>query len=264
MSLDELSKSLESLAVAKTNVIKIKGNQIRNQEDRIALQALALSWFKTNRPTVSLKSNPEKLAVADQAYRTILDSTEKASTKKTYIDAITSAKAALIALRGDAAVSVGLQPDDIAPDFSPLAGEKKMQEILTRRWSECKKCINADAPMASIVMMGGLLEALFVARANRLLDKSPMFKATGAPLDPKTRKPIDLRDWTLKPYLDVGHELGWITKSAKDVAAVLRDYRNYIHPEKERSHGVVLNGDDGKMLWQITKELIRQLLSNIS
>jgi hypothetical protein len=65
----------------------------------------------------------------------------------------------------------------------------------------------------------------------------------------------------LASYIDVGHDLKWISRSAKDVAAILRDYRNYIHPEKERSHGVVLTADDATMLWEVTKSLSRELLA---
>jgi hypothetical protein len=70
-----------------------------------------------------------------------------------------------------------------------------------------------------------------------------------------------LSDWTLRHYIDVGQELGWISRSGKDVAAVLRDYRNYIHPEKQRSHGVTLNAHDSAMFWEVTKSLTRQLLN---
>ena len=54
--------------------------------------------------------------------------------------------------------------------------------------------------------------------------------------------------------------VGWITRSGKDVAAVLRDYRNYVHPEKQRSHGVSLNGHDAQMFWDVTRNLLLQLL----
>ncbi|MCE3272243.1 MAG: hypothetical protein K0S57_2640 [Ramlibacter sp.] len=109
-------------------------------------------------------------------------------------------------------------------------------------------------------MMGGLLEALFVARANRLTNKSALFSAAAAPIDGKTKKALELRHWTLAPYIDVGHELMWISRSAKDIAVVLRDYRNYVHPEKERSHGVTLVQDDAMMLWEVTKGLAKELL----
>ena len=123
--------------------------------------------------------------------------------------------------------------------------------------------MTSGAHLAATVMMGGLLEALFVARANALADKSPLFKAKATPLDSKTKHPIALKDWTLRPYIDVGHELGWITKSGKDIAAVLRDYRNLVHPEKQRALGVTLGNHDSGLFWEITKSLSRQLLGSI-
>ena len=64
----------------------------------------------------------------------------------------------------------------------------------------------------------------------------------------------------LDSYIKVGNELNWITNSAKDVADVLKEYRNYIHPEKERRHGVMLGLNDSYMFWVVTKALVRQLL----
>lgn len=111
-------------------------------------------------------------------------------------------------------------------------------------------------------MMGGLLEALFVARANKMPSKAALFKAKATPTNAKTGKPADIRDWMLASYIDVAHELGWITRSGKDVAAVLRDYRNYVHPEKERSHGIVLTSHDSVMLWDVTRNLAKQVLAS--
>jgi hypothetical protein len=137
-----------------------------------------------------------------------------------------------------------------------------MRSILANRWMECTRCVEASAYLAATVMMGGLLEALLVSRANRMSDKRPLFSAGSTPIDAKTKKPLDLKHWTLAPYIDVAHELGWITRSAKDVAIVLRDYRNYVHPEKERSHGVTLSREDAIMFWEVVKTLTRQLLAS--
>ena len=150
--------------------------------------------------------------------------------------------------------------DDVAPDFSPLAGDQEMREILTRRWHECCKCVKADAHLAAIVMMGGLLEALFVARANKMPVKEPLVNASSAPKDKATGITLNYQEWMLDSYIRVAHELNWITESAKDVADVLKEYRNYVHPEKERRHGIVLAFNDSSMFWQVTKALVRQLL----
>ena len=149
---------------------------------------------------------------------------------------------------------------DNPPDFSPFIGDTRMQMILSSRWNECVTCINAGAPLAATVMMGGLLETLLLARFNRETDKTVIFKASTAPIDKKTGKTLQLKEWTLRHYLDVGYELGWVRRSTKDVGEVLRDFRNYVHPYKQASHGVDLDSNDAKLFWEISKEISRQLL----
>jgi hypothetical protein len=178
--------------------------------------------------------------------------------------AIKEATAQVRALRTSYLVPASSPPSsELPPDFSPLAADLVMRSILGSRWEECQRCLKSGAHLAATVMMGGLLEALFVARANTMPDKAPLFKAKLTPLDAKTRKPLPLKDWTLRPYIDIAHELGWITKSGKDIAVILRDYRNLVHPEKQRSLGLELNEHDSRMFWEITKSLSRQLLSSI-
>jgi hypothetical protein len=41
---------------------------------------------------------------------------------------------------------------------------------------------------------------------------------------------------------------------------VVRDYRNFIHPQKELSHGIVLEVGDARMLWEVAKSITLQLL----
>jgi hypothetical protein len=109
-------------------------------------------------------------------------------------------------------------------------------------------------------MMGGLLEALLLARVHREKDKSRVFQAAVAPKDKTTGKTLLLQEWTLRHYIDVAHELGWISESAKDLGEVVRDYRNYIHPHKELTHGVSLAKADAELFWEVSKGISRQLL----
>lgn len=260
---ETLTDGVDAVERARATIAKNRNRQVRSRETRLALRSLAFAWFQSYRPALAQHvPGADALGDADDAFQTLMDATDKNATKQTYADALSRAKKALLALRRSVVIggTVG-DPGDAAQDFSPLAADSTMKGILERRWEECRKCLEARASLAAVVMMGGLLEALFVARANTLTDKKPLFKAKSTPLDAKTKKPLDLRDWTLRAYIDVSHELGWITPSAKDVAAVLRDYRNYVHPEKERSHGIVVTDGDSAMLWQVTRSLARQLLT---
>lgn len=241
---------------------KLKVRQIRNPEHRDFLRATAFSWFRNRRGSIAASIPANLLDAIDHPYQIILEATERDSAKSTFAYAVKEAREALITARTQVLTATPLPPSvDAAPDFSPLALDPLMQAILVRRWDECKRCLDVGAPLAATVMMGGLLEALFVSRANKLSDKSKLFATIAVPIDPKTKKPLDLRQWTLAPYIDVGRDLKWISRSAKDIAAILRDYRNYIHPEKERSHGVTLSPDDARMFWEVTKTLSRELLA---
>ena len=253
---------------ARTLVSKIRAKQVRGADAIASLKATALAWFNTHRPAVTSKNLDFDFTTVDTPYTTVLNSTSKFAVRQKYLDALLQAKNALVLLRTAAltapAPSETANTDDIAPDFTPLAGNEEMRTILTRRWHECRKCVNADAHLAAIVMMGGLLEALFVARANKMADKTRLINATSAPKDKTTGKTVNYQEWMLDSYIKVGRELNWITHSAKDVADVLKEYRNYIHPEKERRHGVTLGLNDSHMFWLVTKALIRQLLMTAS
>jgi hypothetical protein len=260
---ETLTDGIDAVERARTAIVKNRNRQVRSKETRLALRSLAFAWFQSYRPSLaSSVSGVDDLRDADAAFQALMDATDKNAAKSTYSASLSRAKSALSVLRRSVVVARPVLSDsgDAVPDFSPLASDVTMKGILERRWDECRRCIEAGANLAAVVMMGGLLEALFVARANKLIDKKALFRAKLTPLDAKTKKALDLRDWTLKAYIDIAHELGWITPSAKDVAAVLRDYRNYVHPEKERSHGVVLTDGDSAMLWQVTRSLARQLL----
>jgi hypothetical protein len=192
----------------------------------------------------------------------MLNASERAGSRSKYLESIKSLHAELLDIRSKqmAAASKVVATSDVPPSFATLIPDAKMQGILERRWAECVLCLHAPAPMAATVMMGGLLEGLLLARVNRESNQQRVFTANNSPKDRKTNNPLPLKDWGLKDYIAVAHELKWITVSAKDVGVVLRDYRNYIHPQKELSHGITLVSDDAGILWEVAKSISKQLL----
>jgi len=259
-----LDDALAQAEAARKRVARGSSKQVSGAEERDNLKAVALTCFKSHRPIVMGEAPHLELQQIDRHFQRVLDATAKSASRATYIATLKNATAALASLRSASLVpptGVTAQADDDPPDFSSLAADPDMRSILEQRWWECQRCIRADASLAATVMMGGLLEALFVARANTLADKKALFTAKATPKVKATGKVLPLPEWTLRPYIDVGSELGWISRSGKDVAAVLRDYRNYIHPEKQRSHGVSLSVQDARMFWDVTKHLAGQLLA---
>ena len=256
-AIDEASKALAMLGKKNTA-------QIGRTEEHAYLKAVCLSWLKTHRADIAVSYNGTELAPIDSVYQSLLEANEGRPSRRRTCDQLKSAKKQLISLRSKLLVfdpTVGSH-DDKPPPFGRLAPDVEMQAILVRRWDETILCINGGAYLAATVMMGGLLEALLLARVNLESNKAPIFTATAAPKDKKTGAALRLNEWGLKDYIDVAHELKWISKSAKDIGDVLRDWRNYIHPHKEHSHKVTLSRED-MILWGMAKSIANQVIASV-
>ena len=257
-SIDEAITQIETLIKV---IKKSKSIQISNADERSIIKATAMSWFQNVRPKLNITEI--QLLEIDNSYKILLEASDKNVRRSKCLSEIKNLRAKIIKLRSDNILTITIHNatnTDKPPDFSVLIKDGRMKDILTRRWDECLKCIEVNAPLSSLVMMGGMLEAILLAKINSNNDKSKIFKARTAPIDKKTSKVYLLQEWTLRNYIDVAHELNWISQSTKDVGEVLRDYRNYIHPYKEYSHGIIINKSDSELFWQITKSIINQLL----
>jgi hypothetical protein len=239
--------------------------QVYSASELDLVKANVHTWLHTRRPVLVVAVTESLLKEPDSAYRDLLAATNRGTSRTRYLALLKTLKRSLSNLQADKAIELSAPPQlpstpETPPSFSSISSDAEMQQLLTNRWNECVGCIEHSLPLAATVMMGGLLEALLVARINKLSDQSPVFKAKSAPKDKTTGAVLKLREWTLSNYIDVAHELGWISDTYKDVGAILRDYRNYIHPYKEYQHKKRITPDDSKILWEIGKTVIRQVL----
>lgn len=244
---------------------KGRAKQVKGLE-RDIIRATALAWFNDHRKKLFGVFSSDELSGIDCLYQEITEASYRAALRSKYVSILKDIGDILVHLRTDNLVKLS-SPSilnaqttaDTPPEFSKLIVDVQMQDVLRRRWVECTSCIGANAPLAATVMMGGLVEGLLLARINRETDKARIFTSASAPKD-KQGKTLPLKEWTLQHYIDVAHEMGWISATAKDIGVVLRDYRNYIHPHKELTHGVHLDTTDASLLWEISKSIARQLL----
>src|SRR5664279_3130125 len=224
---DALDESMSFVDRLRKLLAKSKTKQVFSGEERSVIKATALAWFKNCRPLMSELREGELVRAADTHYQTILEAAEKAALRSRFIGELKSLKRVLVKIRSCALTSVtsGIPAGTgtpAPPDFTRLIPDPSMQAILNRRWDEAWSCIGAKAYLAATVMIGALLEALLLARVNRLADKSPAFASKCAPKD-KAGKTRPLQEWTLNAYIDVAYDLGWIGKASRDVGVVLRD-----------------------------------------
>ena len=240
--------------------------QVQSSEERAVTRATALSWFKNHREVITSVVDDQNVTEVDALYKAILAASERKTIRSKYFGNLRIIKRLLVETRSrnmeKLARSTSRHTPDQPPIFAPLIPDEQMQTILIARWNESVACIMADAPLAATVMMGGLLEALLLARVNSEGNKESVFRAAHAPKDKDAGKTLPLNKWTLRHYIDVAHELHWISQTARDVGEVLGDYRNYIHPYKQLSRGVTLKRADAEILWEVCKSLTKQLLAS--
>ena len=262
---DAIGAAITEVDRLRRTLKKNKSKQVRSQEERSLIKATALTWFKTHRPIVANLIHAQLLEDVDGQLKSVLEWSDHAARRLRYDQLLKTVRNRLSKLRLHC-VTVPPHHTEITtddpPNFSLFIGHAPMQQILVRRWQECSRCLVGNAPLAATVMMGALLETLLLARVNKESNKKAIYTSTKSPKDKSTGKPLSLKDWSLKHYIDVAHDLGWVSQSTKDVGVVLRDYRNYIHPYKELSHRIQLTMHDATLFWEITKSISKQLISS--
>jgi len=239
------------------------GPTIRAKAALNGVRTTVRAWFGSHRPPLLAIIGAEALKPIDRDFQWLLAAANRQTAKGKYISLVRGIVRQLAQLEPEHA-AVFASGDKAfaavsAPSFEHLVGDPRMQAILERRWNECEACVAAGAPLAAVVMIGGLLEGLLLARINQLGDKAPVFSANLAPRD-KTARTKPISDWTLANFIAVAHELGWITSTVKDLGGAIRDYRNFIHPQREYSANLGLTAADARILWEIAKQMMTQIL----
>ena len=253
-----LESAITEVERLRTQLRRSKQRQVRAVSERSLIKATAQAWFNNHKPA----SRGLDLNAVDELYGYVLSCADRNTTREHYVSKLALLKKQLIALRDQLLRAPPAATGSIAaPDFAPLVTDPRMRQILEGRWTETQRCLGAHAHLAATVMMGGLLEALLLARVHRMPSPGDAFKTKACPKD-KAGKPVPLQQWTLADYIDVAHELGWIARSARDVSAVMRDYRNYVHPYKELSHGVTVLKVDTDLMWAVLGQLVTQILAS--
>jgi hypothetical protein len=125
----------------------------------------------------------------------------------------------------------------------PLIADPELRDIIERDYRELAIVLfPAGAWKSCVVMAGSILEAILLDLLTQ--DLAHVTQAMGSLKAPKKGKKGPVKDitkgsldeeWTLANLIDVAGDLGLLP--AMDVKAIhqmLRDYRNFVHPRKEK------------------------------
>ena len=147
--------------------------------------------------------------------------------------------------------------EQIAPDFYRLVQDDSLADVLSFRWREAEKCVNAEAYLAAVVMMGSILEGVLLNKFEHNLEVGN--RAKSSPKDGKTGKPKPVHEWGLSSMVDVAHEVGWLQGDVKRFSHALRESRNLVHPYVQRLYDEVPDEDTCSICWPVVQAAVSDL-----
>jgi hypothetical protein len=154
-AIEQIDAAASEVDRLRKSLARSKQQQVRSNDDRLAIKATALAWFQAHSPALGGLVDEQQLSVVDECYVRLSESSERHRSREKYLTELKDLKSRLIQLRSSALSRPPSQESETPPDFSPLIGDPAMQKILAGRWTECVNCLHAPAPLAATVMMGG-------------------------------------------------------------------------------------------------------------
>lgn len=125
------------------------------------------------------------------------------------------------------------------PDFSALTPDPRYADLLTNRWQEAEAMFAAGAWRFTVIALGSLLEGALLARFNR--DQLPAPK-----------------------YLDAmikeAQQRGWLKHSRVQVSHALKEFRNYVHLDRELKEAEAIDEGTCIIAWPIIRAAIDDLV----
>lgn len=147
------------------------------------------------------------------------------------------------------------------PEFT-FINDSKIKDILKRDWLEIERSLKVENWKSAIILCGGVLEALLLDSLRSREEEARIAKIKLAETDSNI-KGSSVGSWNLYTLIEVATELKLITKSGQKIGAVLRDFRNLVHPQKEAKGDYSVSehiaGASFNLLQQITKDLEQKL-----
>lgn len=141
--------------------------------------------------------------------------------------------------------------------FEQLWNDKNISGIIKERLCEVESCIKNGTPLASIFMIGSILEGILLGTASAF--PRQFNQAQCAPKDKDTGKVRIFPEWTLNNMIDVAAEIGILKQDVKKFSHVVRDFRNYIHPYQQMSSQFSPDKHTAMICFQVLKAAIYQI-----
>jgi hypothetical protein len=141
--------------------------------------------------------------------------------------------------------------------FQNLIPDGKYLLLAEERWEESILTQQAKAYLATIVLLGSVLEAMLLYK----IESNWAFVQSSGHYPKKNNGGIKrLNEWKLSEMIDTSFELNWISKNEEAFSHALRDYRNFIHPWKHLENRLAIP-DEGSC--EMSRNVVKMVFENL-
>ena len=129
--------------------------------------------------------------------------------------------------------------------------------VIKQRLAEAEACVNANSPLASIILIGSIMEGVLLGMATSY--PRQFNQSTSAPKNNDTGKVKNFPLWSLNNFIDVACDIGLLKENVKKFSHAVRDFRNYIHPYEQMSSRFYPDKQTALICLQVLKAAISQI-----
>lgn len=147
------------------------------------------------------------------------------------------------------------------PDYSKITQIMPgLQQVIDGRWKEAQRCQHVQAYTGAIILMGSVLEALLLCRANTSPDQA--YQSSKAPKDRQGRVPA-IQDWNLNALIEVAVDCGWLKTDRGKFSHALRESRNVVHPWVHVTTRANFDESTCVTSWEVLKASVQDMISSV-
>jgi len=147
------------------------------------------------------------------------------------------------------------------PDYSKITQIMPgLQQVIDSRWREAQRCQHVQAYTGAIILMGSVLEALLLCRANTSPEKA--YQSTKAPKNKQGKTPA-IQDWNLNSLIEVAVDCGWLKSDRGKFSHALRESRNVVHPWVHVTTRANFDEATCTTSWEVLKASVQDMVDSV-
>lgn len=142
--------------------------------------------------------------------------------------------------------------------FTKSVQDPKLAQIMASRWKESQQAFDCGAYLATIILLGSILEGILFDKAQ-----NEPSRAMAAQAAPKNRegKVGPISNWSLENLINVANECGWISRGSKEFSKALQGYRNLIHPREQLKKDITVGLSECKTARMLIEAILEEWAS---